>query len=80
MWTPLTDCGRQLTIHSKIRETDENYVALYEIAEVEFDQYKLRLLERNNQPEEKTVEMKLACRQLIHYQFEVEQKQVAFSK
>ncbi len=73
MWTSLTDCGKQLTIHSKLREKNEEYVALYEITEVEFDRYRLKLLERNNLPPDKEVEVKLNCSQLIQYNFEVEE-------
>jgi hypothetical protein len=74
MWTSLTNCDKQLTIHSKLREKNEDYIKLYEIAEVEFDQYKLKLLEKNNVTPEKEVEVKLNCRQLIQYGFEVEGK------
>lgn len=77
MWIPLTHCGQQLTIHSKLRERNEDYVALYEIVEVEFDQYKLKLLERNNLPPDTEVEVKLSCAQLIQYNFEVEKKDSA---
>jgi hypothetical protein len=80
MWKPLTNCGRQLTIHSKLREKNENYVALYEITEVEFDQYKLKLLERNNIPPVKNTEVKLSCLQLIRYKFEIEEKEAILQK
>ena len=75
MWNSLTNCGRQLTIHSKLREKNEDYVALYQITEVEFDQYKLKLLERNNIPPVKDTEVKLSCLQLVRYGFEVEEKE-----
>jgi hypothetical protein len=75
MWTLITNCARQLTIHSKIKESSENYLAVYEIAEVEFDKYNLNLLERNNIPPLVKVEVKLNCPQLIKYGFEVEEKQ-----
>jgi len=74
MWTSLTNCDKQLTVHSKLREKNEDYIKLYEIAEVEFDQYKLKLLEKNNAAPEKEVEVKLNCGQLIQYGFEVEEK------
>ena len=47
---------------------------LYEIAEVEFDRYKLKLLEKDNVAPEKQVQVKLDCLQLIQYGFEVEEK------
>lgn len=74
MWTLITDCGKQLTIHSKVREKEDTYLALYEIIEVESDQYKLNLIERNNVVVAEKVNAKLNCTQLIKYAFEVEQK------
>jgi hypothetical protein len=80
MWKPLTNCGRQLTDHSKLREKNEDYVALYEITEVEFDQYRLKLLERNNLPPAKEFEVKLSCAKLIQYGFEVEETEAVLQK
>lgn len=73
MWTPLTNCNKQLTIHSKLRETDGQHVKLYEITEVEFDKYKLKLLEKDNVVSEKLVQVKLKCSQLTRFNFEVEE-------
>ena len=80
MWTPLTHCGKQLTIHSKVREKNDDHIGLYEIIEVEFDQYKLKLLERNNAVPSKVTEVKLSCLQLIRYGFEVEDKDAVVQK
>lgn len=77
MWTSLISCSRQLTDRSKIRERNDSHVKLYEIAEVEFDQYKLKLLEKDNVPPEIEVLVKLSCAKLIQYGFEVEEKAVA---
>lgn len=74
MFTPITNCSKQLTIHSKVRESSTDYVALYEIAGVEFDQYRLNLLERNSVAPEGAVEVKLNCQQMLKYGFEVEEK------
>ncbi len=76
MWKLISNCGRQLTIHSKVREKNGEAVAIYEIVEVEFDQFKLRLLERNNDSLSETAEVVavLDCRQLMQYGFEVEEK------
>lgn len=74
MWTLITDCGKQLTIHSKVREKDDAYMALYEIVEVESDQYKLKLIERNSTPPTEEVKAVLNCLQMTKYAFEVEQK------
>lgn len=74
MWTPITDCGKQLTIHSRVMEKNDAVIKLYEIVEVEFDQFKLNLLEKNNSPvTEKAITM-LSCSQLKKYAFEVEKK------
>lgn len=73
MWQIISDCGKQLTIHSRLRERLDNGDRLYDICEVEFDQFHLQLL---NQPD-KTMEdlrMVLTGDQLIEYKFEVEVK------
>lgn len=74
MWALITDCGKQLTIHSKIREKNESYLKLYEIVEVEFDQYKLRLIEKNSLPVAEEGKPVITCLQLKQYAFEVEQR------
>ena len=75
MWTPITDCGKQLTVHSRVRENNDADVKVYEIAEVEFDQYKLKLIEKNNLPATEEEKLILTCFQLMQYAFEVEQKE-----
>jgi hypothetical protein len=74
MWTLITDCGKQVTIHSKVREKDDVHIKLYEIVEVEFDQYKLKLIEKNNSPAAEEGKPVITCLQLKKYGFEVEQK------
>lgn len=74
MWVLITDCGKQVTIHSRVREKNEAYSKLYEIVEVEFDQYKLRLIEKNNSPVAEEGKPVITCLQLKQYAFEVEQK------
>ena len=71
MWTPITDCGKQLTIHSKVREIDDSNIKEYDIIEVEFDQYKLKLIQRDEPPLEKEA-LVLTCDQLIQFHFEVD--------
>jgi len=75
MWTLINDCGKQLTIHSKVRENQEAHIVAYEIVEVESDQYKLKVIERNNSPATEVVISKLSCVQLKKYAFEVYQKE-----
>lgn len=77
MWKSVTSCSRQLTIHSKVRTQADNYIALYDIVEIEFDQFKLKLLERNNVPPIEAVDVTLSCTQILQYNFEVEEKLVA---
>ena len=71
MWTLITDCGKQLTIHSKVREMNEGDIVLYDIIGVESDQYKLKVIERNSVPETQEVRCILNCEQLLRYAFEV---------
>ena len=74
MWTLITDCGKQLMLHSRIMEKNEAFIKLYEIVEVEFDQYKLKLIEKNNSSATEKGRPVLSCSQLKKYAFEVEQK------
>lgn len=74
MWKLITDCGKQVTIRSKVREKNDAYIKMYEIVEVEFDQYKLKLLEKNNIAVTEEGMPVLTCLQLKQYGFEVEQK------
>ena len=71
MWEPIRDCAKQLTIHCRLREKLDDGYKLYDITEVEFDQYHLRLLNENNKPTEDLRQI-LTCVQLIEYRFEVE--------
>lgn len=74
MWKLVTDCGKQLTIHSKLREKNDADIVLYDVIAVESDQYKIKVVERNNVPATEEVQYILNCKQLIKYAFEVEQK------
>lgn len=73
MWTAIRDCGKQLTIHSKVREKIDDQFRLYNIIEVEFDQYKLQVLSPDNVPAENEEAFVLSCDQMIQYQFEVDE-------
>lgn len=72
MWTKIIDCGKQLTIHSKLKERDDDQVKLYEIVEVEFDQYKVELININNPAIQEKLQQVLSCEQLVQNGFEVE--------
>jgi hypothetical protein len=72
MWKPINDCGKQLTIHSRIREKLDSGYKVYDITEVEFDQFHLRLLTENEQPAKQEQRQVLNCRQLVQYGFETE--------
>ena len=72
MWVTIKDCGKQITDHSRLREQADQQQKLYEVIEVEFDQYKLQLVSINDAPAEK-LELVLNCEQLLQYHFEVEQ-------
>ncbi len=74
MWEPIQDCGKQLTIHSRLRERLDNGYKVYDIIEVEFDQYHLQLLTENDKPAAEELRQILNCGQLLQYQFEVESK------
>ncbi|MEO6252616.1 MAG: hypothetical protein ABIO79_04890 [Ferruginibacter sp.] len=73
MWQPIRDCGKQLTIHSLLRERRDNSYRVYEIIEVEFDQYHLQLLNEDDKPTEDLRQI-LNCEQLLQYRFQVDLK------
>ena len=73
MWEPLRDCGKQITIHSKVRERRDNAYRVYDIIDVEFDQYHLQLLSENDKPAEDLRQV-LTGSQLMEYRFQVELK------
>ncbi len=74
MWKTISDCAKQLTIHSRVRERVDQSFLVYEIIEVEFDQYKLELINRDNMPVTEKIHNILDCHQLLQYHFEVEEK------
>ena len=78
MWQLINDCGKQLNINFRVRQTvkgTEEYVTEYLIKEVEFDQYVLQLVSKtsNGSPFEADTSEVLVfnCSQLLEYQFEV---------
>jgi hypothetical protein len=75
MWKPILNCGKQLTIHSRVREKTNDSNAVYEIVKIEFDFFKLKLVERNNQQVPDAAEIiALDCKKLLEYGFEVLEK------
>ncbi len=73
MWISIKDCGKQLTVHSKIREVNGNQIKIYDVVEVENDQYKLELITRNDLLITDKLQQTLSCQQLVTFNFEVEQ-------
>ena len=71
MWQPLRDCAKQLTIHTRLREKLDDGYKLYDITEVEFDQYHLQQISENDKQTE-DLRLVLNCAQFIEYGFEVE--------
>ncbi len=75
MWNLISDCDKQLTIHSRVRERVDDSFLEYEIIGVEFDLFKLELIKRDNNPVAEVIHNVLDCHQLIQYHFEVEDMQ-----
>jgi len=73
MWNLITDCGKQLTTLSTVREKVDHSFLVYKIIEVEFDQYKLELINRDSMPVTEKIHNILDCQQLVQYHFEVEE-------
>lgn len=74
MWTVLQDCGKQLRLHSRLREKLPDGYRVYAVTEVEYDQYHLQLLSKNELPSEDTRQV-VTGDQLIRFGFEVEIKE-----
>ncbi|MEO6548045.1 MAG: hypothetical protein ABIN94_08600 [Ferruginibacter sp.] len=74
MWKVIYDCGKQLTVNAIVRETEEQ-VKVYNIIEIEFDQYKLQLTSRNGEPITEVLHQTLNCEQLLQFKFEVQDKE-----
>ncbi|CAN5586181.1 hypothetical protein BH11BAC3_BH11BAC3_06870 [soil metagenome] len=72
MWTKITDCGKQLIIHSKIRELAGDQVNVYTIVAIEFDQYKVELIETKQPTTAEKLQQTLNCTQLLQHGFEIE--------
>ncbi len=73
MWKRINDCDKQLTLHSKVREKAGQSFLVYEIIQMEFDQFKLELINRDNQPVDEKIHNVLNCEQIVEYNFEVEE-------
>ena len=72
MWETITNCGKQLSVHSKVREENDGHFKIYDIVEIEFDQYKLELISRDELTPEQKLQQVLNCEQLVRYQFQVD--------
>ena len=71
MWVTLTDCGKQLRVHTRLREKADTDIHEYKIIEVESDQYKIELVSQNGNPSVDRLHTVLNCRQMVEYHFEV---------
>ena len=74
MWTKISNCGKQLTLHSIVREIQDGLIKVYDIIGVEYDQYKLELITRDDKPVTGKHRNILNGQQLLKYKFEVEVK------
>ena len=71
MWTPINNCGKQLTVKSVVREKVDDHYKEYIIANVEFDQYHLELSSVDGEITAKKQHNTLTCAQLMQYAFEI---------
>ena len=76
MWITINDCGKQLTIHSKLREKVDTHYKIYDLNQIEFDQYHLELLSTADVPVTVKQHNVFTCEQLLTYHFEVEVKEI----
>lgn len=71
MWTLITNCNKQLTVKSVVREKVNETYKEYVIANVEFDQFHLELSSFDGEITAKKQHNTLTCSQLKQYAFEV---------
>ncbi len=72
MWIPITNCGQQIRLHSKVREKAGHYSIIYDVEEIEFDQYKLAIISKDDVPVTDMQYNVLTCEKLLQYHFEVD--------
>jgi len=72
MWIPLTNCSQQLRLRAKVREKAGQYSIIYDVIEIEFDQYKLAIVSKDDIPVTESYQNVLTCAQLIKYNFDVD--------
>ena len=77
MWKQINNCDSQITLHSRVREKVDDSFLIYEIIEVESDQYKLELISRGDVAVSEKLHNVLSCEQLSQYHFEVDDKVLA---
>jgi hypothetical protein len=78
MWVQINDCGKQLNIGYRLRQTvkDEDvYITEYMIRELDIDEYELQLVSKSKNGIETPVDpneiIVLDCEKILNYQFEV---------
>lgn len=71
MWTLITNCDKQITVQSVVRERVNELYKEYVIANVEFDQFHLELASFDGEITAKKQHNTLTCLQLKEYGFEV---------
>lgn len=73
MWKLITDCKKQIIINKKIRQNAYGRTLIYSIIDIEFDQYHLKLLFRDNTPAADKVIIVLNSEQIVKDRFEIEE-------
>jgi hypothetical protein len=78
MWAKINDCGRQLNIGYKVRQTVKDgdvHLTEYRIRELDVDEYELELIFKSKNGVEVPVDpneiIVLDCEKILHYGFEV---------
>ncbi len=72
VWIPLTDYAKQLILHCKLRERNDDSTNIYEVIEIEFDQYKLKQLSKNNVSLQEAVEIIVTSEQIMSFKFDIQ--------
>ena len=78
MWVKINDCGKQLNIGYRLRQTvkdGDEYLTEYRIRELDIDEYELELIFKSKNGVEVPVDpneiIVLDCGKILHHGFEV---------
>ena len=74
MWKQIIDPNKEITVNCKLKQMSEGIEKIYNTNIVEYDQFHIQLLNKNNFPVTEVMRMTLSPKQILDYKFQVEVK------